>query len=80
MFGISSLGTNKDQLLHRIQSVWTIHKFTIYAMHQKDHLKSTGTKAAYEMMMKLNLRVSLLNFFYLLLTDKYYESLFSLRV
>jgi len=28
MFGISSLGTNKDQLLHRIQSVQTIHKFT----------------------------------------------------
>jgi len=25
MFGISSLRTNKDQFLHRIQSVWTIH-------------------------------------------------------
>jgi hypothetical protein len=24
-FGISSLGTNKDQLLHRIQSIHTIH-------------------------------------------------------
>jgi hypothetical protein len=35
MFDINSLGTNKDQLLHRIQSVRTIHKFTIFALNAK---------------------------------------------
>jgi len=30
MFGISSLETNKDHLLHRIQSVWTITNLKYY--------------------------------------------------
>jgi len=41
--GIISLGTNKDQLLHRIQSVQTSLIYNI----------CTGTKVAFKMMVKL---------------------------
>ena len=39
--------------VHKTRNYAQLLHLTLYAMHQKDQSKSTGTKAAHKMMMKL---------------------------